>query len=115
MSNDDASSRRRGPEVRPLTIDPGRQFGRVCVNGTRIPATIIAENVRAGDDMGSLVSDYGISRTDVLLCCWWWVDEGHLGQRRGNRKVKWHLWADRAHSALGGWEGHVVDLCSPDD
>lgn len=97
-----------------ITCHPGRQFGRPCIVGTRIPAETIAEMHWAGDGVAEIVDAYNIDPLDVLWCCAWWVLDGGLRPRRGRRRMQWHLWADHALRVLGGWtEG--VDLCDPDE
>lgn len=96
------------------TIDPRRQFGRPCVNGSRTPLDCLAECVYAGDSVDEVADGYGVFRGDVLLACWWFVYDGHLTASRSKKKRLWVLWADHALGILGG---HVkdVDLCDPDD
>lgn len=87
-----------------LTIDPRRQFGRVCVEGTRVPADAIAKNVAAGDGVDRVADDYQITREQVLLCCLWYSWECLSIRRNFERKVAkaWDKWADEALYVLGG-------------
>lgn len=113
--------------VPPLTIDPARQFGRVCINGTRIPASAVAWSVWAENDpkgnsghqkgVKGCASDYGVTRNEALLACWWLVAEGHLVEVRGEtkRKAKWVAWSDHALRVFGGWDKRTRKLCDPDD
>lgn len=59
-----------------LSIDPRRQFGKVCIIGTRVPADSVAGCVAAGDSVDEVAEDYGVSRDQVLTACWWWATEG---------------------------------------
>lgn len=107
--------RRITRDVPPLTIDPRRQFGRVCLNGSRTPAECIAEGVWAGEDVDQTADDYGTTREEVLLACWWWVlESGHFGECRGKRKRQWRMWAEHAQMVLGGWR-KGTKLCDPDE
>ncbi len=97
-----------------ITCDPRRQFGRPCVEGTRIPADAVAGCVFGGDSVDEVADDYGIARIQVLWCCAWWVQEGHLKPYRGERRKLWAAWTEHAFRVLGGWDKGSV-LCDPDD
>lgn len=111
----------------PLTIDPGRQFGQVCINGTRVPAEAVAWSMWAENDPTSgsgchdgsegTAGDYQVSRNEVLLATAWFVHEGFLSTVRGHRarKAKWEAWADHAWRVFGGWDKRTRKLCDPDD
>lgn len=111
----------------PLTIDPARQFGRVCITGTRVPAESVAWSMWAENDpdessgchdgAAGTADDYGVTRNEVLLATAWFVHEGHLATIRGKRarKAKWEAWALHAWSVFGGWDKRTRKLCDPDD
>ena len=61
-----------------LVIDPKVQFGRVCVPGTRIPAESLAEFVMAGDSVEHAAWAYDVTREDVLVSCWWELEQINL-------------------------------------
>lgn len=99
------------PDRPVLTIDPALQFGRVCVENTRIPAESIAECVAAGDSVDEVAADYAITREHVLLACWWevQVERARRSQSKRSRKLleAWGEWADEhVIPCLGGWDGH---------
>lgn len=50
---------------RVLVIDPRISFGRPVVINTGIPADVIIDRFRAGEDMESLADDYGFSRQQL--------------------------------------------------
>lgn len=77
-----------------LWIDPGRQFGHVCVYGTRVAATTVAESVWLGEDP---VADYRITHRQALVACWWVAT---------NTTRTWSKrWGQWAHEAFGGlWQ-----------
>lgn len=52
----------------------------------------------AGDAIDVVCDEYGLTRHQVLVACWY---EGSQGQPRYRRR--WKRWADDAHSMLGGW------------
>lgn len=92
-----------------LTIDPKRQFGRVCIEGTRVPAEVVAQCVAAGDSVDETADDYGITRDQVLLACWWYATSG-AGRSKFDRAIRaaWigedleASWTTRAAMVLGG-------------
>ena len=100
-----------------LTIDPSRGFGRVCVAGRGLHAESVATAVWAeGGDVDGVAEDYGVSRDEALLCCWWWVTEGALDRGKDRaRRTRWKRWADeQVIQILGGWRKGET-LCNPDD
>lgn len=92
-----------------LTIDPKRQFGRVCIEGTRVPAEVVGEAVAGGDSVDDVARDYDVTREQVLLACWWYAVyvEGH-GKFTKAVRAAWlggdyeASWATRALRVLGG-------------
>lgn len=114
-------------DLNPLTIDPRRHHGDVCIGGTRVPAYVVAE-AAWGENGGvdQAADDYDVTRVDVLLACWWWVEMAsgvesfQAMPRRKNerrRRQQWKAWARYAMEVLGG---HVKglephELCDPDD
>jgi uncharacterized protein (DUF433 family) len=53
-----------GGRVSPVMIDPEVRFGTPIVRG--IPTGAIAEQVRAGDSIESVASDFALSLEDVI-------------------------------------------------
>jgi uncharacterized protein (DUF433 family) len=51
------------PEI--VSIDPRIRFGKPCINGTRIPTSIIAERHQAGDSIDFLAKDYGRTAEEI--------------------------------------------------
>lgn len=100
-----------------LVIDPGIQFGRVCVPRTRVPADALAECVFAGDTVADVAADYEVARIDVLAACWWSAQWGDVATaRRGTKRwplaQAWLRWAQEvAHPALAGWDGRDPAAC----
>jgi uncharacterized protein (DUF433 family) len=100
-----------------LTVDPSRGFGRVCVAGRGLHAESVATAVWAeGGDVDGVAEDYGVSRDEALLCCWWWVTEGALDRGKDRaRRTRWKRWTDeQVIQILGGWRKGET-LCNPDD
>ena len=46
--------------VRGIVVDPDVQAGAPCLDGTRIPTTLIAELVEAGEDPEDIAQDYAL-------------------------------------------------------
>jgi hypothetical protein len=70
--------------------------------------------VWAGDSPDDVAGWYDVTRDDVLLCCWFYVDQGQLHPHRSLRKRRWRAWHYRALRVLGGWLKDA-ELCDPDD
>ncbi|MER7166804.1 hypothetical protein ABT336_12170 [Micromonospora sp. NPDC000207] len=83
-----------------ITIDPAVAWGGPAVRG--IGTVHIAGAVSAGDTVMAVAADYGLTRHEVLLACWW---EGTQGEHR----QAWQEWAEQAHQTLGGWTAAEVD------
>lgn len=84
-----------------LTIRPGVSSGAPCVGSTGTAAWAIAGPIWAGDSVDSVAHDYGTTREDVLVACWflatygieaaWWNGE--------KRHAPGRVWVKR----WGGW------------
>ena len=102
-----------------LTIDPGMQFGRVCLNHTRTPADVVAECVFAGDPVDYIADAYGLTREDVLLACWWVTFDATV--RPKSRRTaseqrlveRWGPWCELVHASLGGWSDQPTPIDPP--
>jgi uncharacterized protein (DUF433 family) len=79
-----------------VTVSPAHRFGRPAIKG--ISCEAIAGMVMAGEDVGAVAADYGISRHEVLLACW---HEATFGLQRTYRRG-WRAWADRIAPKLAG-------------
>lgn len=95
----------RGAEDSTLMIHPGIQFGQVCCGDTRVPASVVAGCVFAGDSVDSTAESYELSRLMVLTACWWYVDRRSRTGRRTKADQRivaaWGAWADEAQMILG--------------
>ncbi len=50
-----------------ITVDPGVCHGRACIKGTRIPVSVVLDNLAAGAKLEELLGSYpSLSRDDVL-------------------------------------------------
>lgn len=78
-----------------VSVDPGINFGSPSVAG--ISTEVIAGMVWADEDPAVVAADYGITRHEVLLACWW---EGWQGIYR----AEWAGWVRQVAAKLGGWE-----------
>jgi len=52
-------------EARPIAIDPAVSFGRPVVARLGISTAVLAERVDAGETLGALADDYGLSQSEV--------------------------------------------------
>lgn len=99
-----------------LTIRPGVSSGAPCVGRTGTPAWAIAGQIWAGDGLDDTARDFGLTRSEGLLACWflatygieaaWW--NGTKRQRSGSAWTKrWGKWASDYASEF--WR-HKYDL-----
>ena len=86
-----------------IWLHPGRYSGEPCIGGHRLPTEVIAELVSAGDDGQTIIDGYDITRTQVILACWY---EARHGQRRN-----WGDWLNDWEPAM--WRGDFDDVPLP--
>lgn len=79
-----------------LSIDPRWQGGSCCVAGRRVPTSALAAHAPIADTM----DDYGVTRREVLVACWY---EWQWGDRRTQRGL-WS-WVAFPFLAHGDYEG----------
>lgn len=73
------------PHVR---VQPGVRFGYPHIRG--IPTDAIAGMVWAGEDLAVVGDEYGLTRGEVLVACWF---EGTHGRPRSGFRRAWRGWA----------------------
>lgn len=84
-----------GDRTRPvITIDPAKCFGSPHIRGTS--TEVVASAVMAGEDFAAVADEYGLTRHEVILACWY---EGSTTYRR-----EWRSWTLAVAPALGGWK-----------
>lgn len=49
-----------------ITVDPGVQFGKPVIAGTRVPVEVIVGNIAAGMAIEEVMGEYRLTRDDVL-------------------------------------------------
>lgn len=52
-----------------IHIDPGMRFGKPQIGGVSCEA--FTGRVRGGDAVEEVAADFGVTRAEVLLACWW--------------------------------------------
>ena len=81
-------------EDRPVvTTDPAVRFGRPAVRGVSVVA--VASQVWGGETVGSVAEDFGLTREQVIVACWYQGIHGTRGWRQ-----RWKVWATEAHKEL---------------
>lgn len=81
-------------EDRPVvTTDPAVRFGYPTMRG--VPVEAIAEHVWEGSSLDSIAEDFGLTREQVLVACWY---QGIHGTRAWRQR--WKSWATEAHKEL---------------
>jgi len=54
-------------EIAPrIVVDPGVRFGRLVVQGTRVPVDLVLGKLSCGMTFEELEEEYGLKREDVL-------------------------------------------------
>jgi uncharacterized protein (DUF433 family) len=67
------------------------RFGRPHIRG--ISTDAIAGMVVAGESFETVADEYGLSRREVILACWYEGDQGSYRKR-------WRQWADQVYYLL---------------
>lgn len=49
-----------------VTVDPAVCHGKACIKGTRIPVTVILDNLQAGDTPEAVLREYPTLRQDDI-------------------------------------------------
>jgi uncharacterized protein (DUF433 family) len=58
-----------------LTSDPNICHGRLCVKGTRVMASVILDNLAAGESIDAIARGYAVEREDVEACLRYAADQ----------------------------------------
>lgn len=48
-----------------ITVNPGVQFGKPVIAGTRVPVEVIIGHVAAGDAIEDIAKEYNVTKEDV--------------------------------------------------
>ncbi|MUN41430.1 DUF433 domain-containing protein [Actinomadura litoris] len=80
-----------------IHVDPAVRSGQPMIRG--ISCAAIADRVHAGDAPEDVALDYGVTRTEVLLACWWAGLNGRPYIRR-----RFAAWAKNAHQLIARGE-----------
>jgi uncharacterized protein (DUF433 family) len=77
--------------VRPfVVVDPAQNFGRPALSRTRVAVGDVVAVLLAGEDPDSLCADFGLTRGDLLVACWFAARYGVEGRPRG----EWAAWLE---------------------
>lgn len=93
-----------------VSADPAVQFGRPCIDGTRIPAENIAELVAAGETVEGVCEDFNLTRAQVLVACWYYTRHG-VGDGFGLRtklRAAWGPWLADTHRQFAAREHDAI-------
>jgi len=89
------------PHVR---VDPAQRFGRPNVKG--VPVDAIADAVWVGETVEVVADEYGLTRPDVLVACWW----------AGKHEPRFRRWSEEVAGKLWRQEYDVPDPpCKADE
>lgn len=93
-----------------VSVDPAMRFGRPCVNNTRLSVEAVAGMVWIGESVDEVADEYGVTRPDVVVACWY---AGKFGTSESKRwRKRWGKWADEVHDEL--WHSRY-DVPNPPD
>lgn len=82
-------------------VEPSVRFGYPHINGVSTDA--IAGMVWAGESVAVVADDYGMTRAEVLVACWFEARHGPSSTYRS----AWKPWAEAAGQAM--WNTRTVD------
>jgi len=87
-----------------LAVDPARQFGRLCIAGTRVPVSSVAPPViELGESLAEVADDFGVTRDEVALAVAHTVcPHGLVSHHRKWKKDPMQVWAIEVWTILGG-------------
>lgn len=74
-----------------ITIDPAVRFGYPHIRG--IPTDAIAGMVWAGETPEVVCEDYGITRYELLLACWYEASYRPVAPGKSAYRQAWARWA----------------------
>ena len=83
-----------------VEIDPSMRFGRPHIRG--IPVDSIGGMLAAGESVATVADEYGMTRGEVLVACWYL---GLYGTRRWKRLLR--DWANPAGEQM--WHCNTVN------
>lgn len=92
-----------------LTIRPGVASGAPCIGRTGTAAWAIAGCLWAGDSVDDIADEYGVTREEILVACWflatygveaaWWNRDERRRAGAGWTK-RWGPWASEHVAAF---------------
>jgi Uncharacterized conserved protein len=71
-----------------ITVDPRIAFGEPCIGTPPTRVADLAGMVAAGETVDTTAGEYGRTRHEVLLACWWEATHGRYRQQ-------WGAWAEQ--------------------
>lgn len=51
--------------ARRIVVDPKVRFGQPVIKGTRVPVSVLLEELAAGSELVEITREYGVTREDV--------------------------------------------------
>lgn len=85
-----------------IHVDPAVRFGQPMIRGVSCEA--YAGMVAGGEAADVVADEYGVTRAEVLLSCWWMGMEGPPRWRK-----HWRGWAEGAHREVARGEYDKVE------
>lgn len=96
------------PDAVFLRVEPGMRFGAPHING--VSAEAVAGPIAGGDPVEATGEDFGLTRPQVLLCCWFMAVYGTRLAEDPLWDAVWGPWLNEHYRAMasGDW-GQVPD------
>lgn len=92
-----------GPLDRPyIVLDPAQNFGQPAIGSTRVKVADILGWLDAGESVATIEEEYGASREDVLVACWF---EARYGTGAHPRD-EWLDWLEEWEPTLWSAKGY---------
>ncbi len=51
--------------ARRIVVDPEVRFGQPVIKGTRVPVSVLLDELAAGSEVAEITKEYGVTREDV--------------------------------------------------
>lgn len=85
---------------------PGRMGGEATIGDTRITCRNVAGRVWAGETVADLADDFGITRDQVRLACWWLIEHAvENDDWEWMARETWEAWAERWETLARNGDG----------
>lgn len=87
-----------------IILDPAQNFGQPFIASTGVKVADILSVLDAGENIRVVIDEYGVSRADILICCWFeaWYGTG------AHPRDEWLDWLEEWEPSL--WMAKDYDV-----